>query len=96
MRRPRSRKGLQGLTRVISETGEGALGVEFAGSAVSSPSSYGSDKGKGPSYYTAIAKKLTATNSELQYAEGQLRGYVGASSRAHRLLSGWVDLRAQN
>lgn len=59
-------------------TGKGALGVEFAGSAVSSPSSYGSAKNS--SYYVDIANGLTKTNSELKYAEGQLRGYVGPSS----------------
>ncbi|SGY79527.1 BQ5605_C008g05155 [Microbotryum silenes-dioicae] len=56
-------------------TGEGALGVEFAGSAVSSPSSYG----HGPSFtdevYKGIAKGLTLASPSLLYAEGKLRGY---------------------
>lgn len=56
-------------------TGAGGLGVEFAGSAVSSPSSYG----YGPTWtterYNGVAANLTAASPSLQYAEGQLRGY---------------------
>lgn len=55
-----------------STTGAGAVGVEFAGSAVSSPSSYG--KLSDP-LYVAVAANLTKNNPSLQYAEGQLRGY---------------------
>ncbi|KAM0755248.1 hypothetical protein T439DRAFT_322289 [Meredithblackwellia eburnea MCA 4105] len=57
-------------------TGAGSLGVEFAGSAVSSPSSYG----YGPRYtdaiYRGIAANLTKASPTLQFAEGQLRGYI--------------------
>ncbi|KAL7412862.1 PhoD-like phosphatase-domain-containing protein [Mrakia frigida] len=51
-------------------TGAGSLGVEFAGSAVSSPSSYGYG-----STHKGIAHNLTLASPTLQYAEGQMRGY---------------------
>ncbi|KAK4056502.1 hypothetical protein OIO90_002349 [Microbotryomycetes sp. JL221] len=56
-----------------SQTGEGALGVEFGGSAVSSPSSYG--RNLSDATYAARATNLTTNSPALQYAEGQLRGY---------------------
>lgn len=57
-------------------TGEGALGVEFAGSAVSSPSSYGHGPGFTDQIYVGLATELTANSPSLQFAEGQLRGYI--------------------
>lgn len=54
-------------------TGEGAIGVEFAGTAVSSPSSYGANLTADK--YTANAKKLVSINKSLQWAEGAHRGY---------------------
>lgn len=54
-------------------TGHGALGVEFAGTAVSSPSSYGATLT--PAKYEARAKALVTGNRNLQYAEGGHRGY---------------------
>ncbi|KAI5479609.1 hypothetical protein MNV49_003346 [Pseudohyphozyma bogoriensis] len=56
-------------------TGAGALGVEFAGTAVSSPSSYGHGPGYTEAVYRGIAANLTEASPSLQYAEGQLRGY---------------------
>lgn len=56
-----------------ASTGVGAVGVEFAGSAVSSPSSYGSKLNE--TVYKRVAEALTSSNPHLQYAEGQLRGY---------------------
>lgn len=65
-------------------TGEGAIGVEFAGTAVSSTSSFGS--GISPEAADEISKILVnATgNEELQWSEGSYRGgftlEVGAQS----------------
>ena len=53
-------------------TGEGALGVEFAGTAVSSPSSYG--RTLTPAQYVASAQRLVGINKNLMYAEGRARG----------------------
>ena len=56
-------------------SGYGSLGVEFAGSAVSSPSSFG----YGPTFdakrYVGIAKQLVDATPSLQFSEGELRGY---------------------
>jgi alkaline phosphatase D len=53
-------------------TGAGAIGVEFAGTAVSS-SGYGA--GRGISGTNGKAKGLVGSNRELQWAEGYYRGY---------------------
>ena len=52
-------------------TGAGSVAVEFAGSAVSSPSSYGSRLNA--TQYKAVASTLVSSNPALQYAEGQVR-----------------------
>jgi alkaline phosphatase D len=56
-------------------SGAGGLGVEFAGSAVSSPSSYGYGPTWDTARYNGVAANLTAATPSLQFAEGQLRGY---------------------
>ena len=58
-------------------TGDGALGVEFAGTAVSSPSSYG--RTLAPAQYVAAAQRLVKINKNLQYAEGRARGFFSVS-----------------
>jgi alkaline phosphatase D len=52
------------------DTGAGAVGVEFGGTAVSS-SGYGSNITQG----SETAEQLLADNPELQYTEGYYRGY---------------------
>lgn len=80
-------------------SGSGALGVEFAGSAVSSPSSYG----YGPTFdterYNAIAANLTAASPSLQWAEGQYRGYFElelTQQNATAYYYGFPDLQVRN
>lgn len=51
-------------------TGEGAVGVEFGGTAVTS---YG--YGKNISHGNTLAQQLLADNPELQFTEGYFRGY---------------------
>ncbi|KAK4703749.1 alkaline phosphatase D, partial [Phenoliferia sp. Uapishka_3] len=63
-------------TTYNATTGSGALGVEFAGSAVSSPSSCA---GYTDELYIEIAEGLVEATPSLQYAEGQLRGFVSLS-----------------
>ncbi|KXS16918.1 hypothetical protein M427DRAFT_144507 [Gonapodya prolifera JEL478] len=55
-----------------STTGEGALGVEFVGTAVSSPSPFASF---GKNQTELATRALVATNPGLQWAEGWTRGY---------------------
>ncbi|WVR09810.1 hypothetical protein IAU60_006886 [Kwoniella sp. DSM 27419] len=68
-------------TEYNPNTGEGAFGVEFAGTAVSSPSSFDYNSTlNGPypeAYYTSLARQLVNTtgNEELQWTEGATRGY---------------------
>ncbi|PWN46632.1 hypothetical protein IE53DRAFT_18607 [Violaceomyces palustris] len=54
-------------------TGKGALGVEFAGTAVSSPSSYGANLTL--EQYTKRSEIAVTINRNLQFAEGAHRGY---------------------
>ncbi|PWY98449.1 hypothetical protein BCV70DRAFT_164509 [Testicularia cyperi] len=60
-------------TQYDPATGEGAIGVEFAGTAVSSPPSYG--RGLTLDQYTKAAQQLVSINRNLQWAEGDYRGY---------------------
>jgi alkaline phosphatase D len=53
-------------------TGAGAIGVEFAGTAVSS-SGYGA--GRSIANSSSQSAKLVRDNRELQWAEGYYRGY---------------------
>jgi len=54
-------------------SGSGSLAVEFAGSAVSSPSSYSYKNTD--AFYRNYSSNLIKATPALQYAEGQLRGY---------------------
>ncbi|KAE8211680.1 hypothetical protein CF327_g4592 [Tilletia walkeri] len=54
-------------------TGKGSIAVEFAGTGVTSPPSYG--QGKTSAQYVDRAKLYTQVNRGLQFAEGELRGY---------------------
>ncbi|TYJ52803.1 hypothetical protein B9479_006566 [Cryptococcus floricola] len=62
-----------------ANSGNGSLAVEFAGTAVSSPSSLGYNytlNGPYPAeYYTNISLILLNNNPELQWQEGATRGY---------------------
>lgn len=54
-------------------TGQGSIAVELAGTAVSSPSSYGANLTQ--ERYDAASKRLVSINRNLQWAEGAHRGY---------------------
>lgn len=54
-------------------TGKGALGVEFAGTAVTSTSSFGA--GIAPAAADAKSRVLVANNTDLQWSEGSYRGF---------------------
>ena len=62
------------------KTGKGSLGVEFAGTSVSSPSSLGS----GPDGETQLAG-LRASRPHLHYVDGRYRGYVVVDLTRERL-----------
>ncbi|KAG6883107.1 hypothetical protein C0993_007797 [Termitomyces sp. T159_Od127] len=54
-------------------TGDGALGVEFAGTAVTSTSAFGA--GISPANADEISSIFVADNAELQWSEGSFRGF---------------------
>ncbi|WWD16925.1 hypothetical protein CI109_101357 [Kwoniella shandongensis] len=86
-------------------TGDGAYAVEFAGTAVSSPSSFGYNSTLNgpypPAYYLAAAQKLVNTtgNEELQWTEGATRGYFElhlTRSEATATYYGIADVRTRH
>ncbi|THH20670.1 hypothetical protein EW146_g707 [Bondarzewia mesenterica] len=60
-------------TRYDPTTGQGAIGVEFAGTAVTSGSSFGTNIQ--PAAANAISEVYVAVNEELQWSEGSYRGF---------------------
>jgi alkaline phosphatase D len=54
-------------------TGAGALGVEFAGTAVTSPSAFGTNIA--PAAANNLSATLVAANAQLQWSEGSYRGF---------------------
>ncbi|KAG5351152.1 hypothetical protein C0989_007722, partial [Termitomyces sp. Mn162] len=54
-------------------TGNGAFGVEFGGTAVTSPSSFGTNIS--PTDADVISRGFVAQNPELQWSEGSFRGF---------------------
>lgn len=87
-------------------TGDGAFGVEFAGTAVSSPSSFGYNATLNgpypPAYYLGVADKLVGNataNTELQWTEGATRGYFElhlSRDNATAVYYGINDVRTRN
>lgn len=70
-------------TKYNPSTGQGAIGVEFAGTAVSSPSPLGA--GVSPAAADGISKRLVASNPDLQWSEGAWRGFFTLSLTANNL-----------
>ncbi|KAI5781564.1 PhoD-like phosphatase-domain-containing protein [Geopyxis carbonaria] len=64
-----ARPGLRGYNHT---TGAGSIGVEFAGTAVTSPSGYGE---LGYDEAAAVSRRLVQENAVLKWAEGYYRGY---------------------
>ncbi|KAG6888551.1 hypothetical protein C0995_007423 [Termitomyces sp. Mi166 len=54
-------------------SGNGAFGVEFGGTAVTSPSSFGA--GISPADADVLSRVFVAENAELQWSEGSFRGF---------------------
>jgi len=54
-------------------TGKGALGVEFAGTAVSSGSSFGNNIS--PEAANTLSREYVTFNADLQWSEGSFRGF---------------------
>jgi alkaline phosphatase D len=56
-------------------TGQGALGVEFAGTAVTSESPFLQVGGTTPATADGVSKLLISLNPDLQWSEGFYRGF---------------------
>ncbi|KAG9080719.1 hypothetical protein FS749_007928 [Ceratobasidium sp. UAMH 11750] len=72
-------------------TGQGAIGVEFAGTAVSSPSPYGDWL---PSLIAdGISKLFVVTNLDLQWSEGHRRGFFTLSVAEKNLTAKYYAMK---
>ncbi|KAG8742992.1 hypothetical protein FRC10_000562 [Ceratobasidium sp. 414] len=72
------------------KTGQGAIGVEFAGTAISSPSPFGA--GVSPTIANAISEVLVIANTDLQWSEGSWRGFFTLSLAEKNLTAKYVGL----
>ncbi|QRV91470.1 alkaline phosphatase [Ceratobasidium sp. AG-Ba] len=76
------------------KTGKGAIGVEFAGTAVSSPSPLGA--GISPATADAVSKQLVDVNADLQWSEGSWRGFFTLSLAAKNLTAKYYAMKNLN
>jgi len=72
-------------------TGRGALGVEFAGTAVTSTSPFGA--GIAPAAADAISRVLVANNTDLQWSEGSYRGFFLLNINPHTLTATYFAMK---
>lgn len=72
-------------------TGEGAIGVEFAGTAVTSSSAFGS--GILPAAADATSRVLVDVNADLQWSEGFFRGFFTLSIDSTTLNATYYGMR---
>ncbi|KAG8754438.1 hypothetical protein FRC12_011190 [Ceratobasidium sp. 428] len=75
-------------------SGQGAIGVEFAGTAVSSPSPLGA--GVSPTTADAVSKQLVAVNADLHWSEGSWRGFFTLSLAAKNLTARYYAMKNLN
>uniref|UniRef100_A0A8H8CP52 Alkaline phosphatase D n=1 Tax=Psilocybe cubensis TaxID=181762 RepID=A0A8H8CP52_PSICU len=72
-------------------TGAGAIGVEFAGTAVTSGSAFGS--GITPEKADVISRTLVDVNADLQWSEGSYRGFFTLSIDSDHLNATYYAMR---
>lgn len=72
-------------------TGEGAIGVEFAGTAVTSGSSFGT--GITPENADALSRVFVAANADIQWSEGSFRGFFVLSIDSETLNATYYGMR---
>ncbi|KAJ7774749.1 PhoD-like phosphatase-domain-containing protein [Mycena metata] len=72
-------------------TGEGAIGVEFAGTAVTSPSAFGA--GISPAAADPVSSIFVAENPDLQWSEGSFRGFFTLSINAEMVNCTYYAMR---
>ena len=72
-------------------TGDGAIGVEFAGTAVSSTSTFGAGIAPGPA--DEISQQYVAGNTDLQWSEGSYRGFFTLTIDPHQVIATYYAMR---
>ncbi|KAG6911478.1 hypothetical protein DXG01_014552 [Tephrocybe rancida] len=72
-------------------TGKGAIGVEFAGTAVTSSSPFGDNIAPAPA--DALSTRLVRANAELQWSEGSFRGFFVLSIDSQTLNATFYGMR---
>jgi len=72
-------------------TGQGAIGVEFAGTAVTSGSSFGNGILPGPA--DQISSALVEVNDDLQWSEGSFRGFFTLTIDPNTLTATYYAMR---
>ncbi|CAL1705043.1 unnamed protein product [Somion occarium] len=72
-------------------SGKGAIGVEFAGTAVTSTSAFGS--GISPEAADAISQTLVGINTDLQWSEGSYRGFFTLTIDPHQINATYFAMR---
>ncbi|TBU35768.1 PhoD-like phosphatase-domain-containing protein [Dichomitus squalens] len=75
-------------------TGNGAIGVEFAGTAVSSTSTFG--PGISPADANKLSARYVAANIDLQWSEGSYRGFFTLALDAHQANATYWAMRNVN
>ncbi|PIL24184.1 hypothetical protein GSI_13937 [Ganoderma sinense ZZ0214-1] len=72
-------------------TGDGAIGVEFAGTAVSSTSTFGA--GISPADADRISARYVIENTDLQWSEGSYRGFFTLTLDPHQARATYWAMR---
>ena len=78
-------------TTYDSTTGKGAIGVEFAGTAVSSPSPFGAGIAPGPA--DVLSQDLIGLNPDLQWSEGSFRGFFTLAVSVNQATATYYAMR---
>lgn len=72
-------------------TGNGAIGVEFAGTAVSSTSPFGA--GVSPQDADKQSQTIVGGNTDLQWSEGSYRGFFTLTLDPHQAVATYYAMR---
>ncbi|KAF9500934.1 hypothetical protein BDN71DRAFT_1380970 [Pleurotus eryngii] len=78
-------------TRYNPITGAGAVGVEFAGTAVTSTSTFGADTNQ--STAEGLSRQLVQANPDLQWSEGFFRGFYTLTVDVHQIKADFFAMR---
>lgn len=86
-----SQLGLISTSSYDPITGDGAIGVEFAGTAVSSTSTFGA--GVSPANADKLSVRYVVKNTDLQWSEGSYRGFFTLTVDPHQAQATYWAMR---